>query len=90
MAALIVGGDIITTIKHELSAHGIFDFEHWDGRRPGDLHRIIPKNTELIVVVTNFVNHGLVSKIKRDAKRLRLPVVYSKNSRSFFASVSSV
>lgn len=86
MAALIVGGDQVSTIRDELLAHGIDAIEHWGGRKPGELKRVIPKNTTLIVVVTNFVNHGLALKIKKEARRLNLPVMYSKNSRSFFAS----
>lgn len=87
MAALIVGGDKIATIKDELFARGIVDIEHWNGRKHGEKCRVIPKNTELIVVVTNFINHSLASKIKKEAKRLNLPVMYSKNSRPFFASI---
>ena len=45
MAALIVGGDIITTIKDELFARGIVDIEHWNGRKHGEKYRVIPKNT---------------------------------------------
>lgn len=87
MAALIVGGDKVATIKDELFGRGIVDIEHWNGRKPGEKYRVIPKNTELIVVVTNFINHSLASKIKKEAKRLNLPVMYSKNSRPFFSSI---
>ncbi|RFC32262.1 MAG: hypothetical protein DID92_2727745250 [Candidatus Nitrotoga sp. SPKER] len=87
MAALIVGGDKVTTIRNELFGRGIVDIEHWNGRKPGEQSRVIPKNTELIVVVTNFINHSLAEKIKKEAKRLNLPVMYSKNSRPFFSSI---
>lgn len=87
MAALIVGGDKVATIKDELFGRGIVDIEHWNGRKPSEKSRVIPKNTELIVVVTNFINHSLAAKIKKEAKRLNLPVMYSKNSRPFFSSI---
>lgn len=87
MAVLIVGGDKVTTIKDELFGRGIVDIEHWNGRKPGEKYRVIPKNIELIVVVTNFINHSLASKIKKEAKRLNLPVMYSKNSRPFFSAI---
>ena len=81
MAALIVGGDNIESIRGELQAQGIRQVTHWTGRKHGDKHYVIPRNVELVVVLVNFVNHSLSSKMKKEAKRLSLPVIYSRNSR---------
>ncbi len=80
MGALIVGGDNIESIKGSLHARGFRQITHWNGRKPGDKHKVIPRNVELVVVLVNYVNHSLSSKIKKEAGRLSLPVVYSKNS----------
>lgn len=88
MTALIVGGDRIDSIRDELLAQGVTDIAHWVGRKHGEKHNIIPKNIQRIVVLTNFVNHGLVGKIKKEAKRLNIPVEYTKNSRRFMAQAA--
>lgn len=85
MTALIIGGDKIDSIRDELLAQGVTDIAHWVGRKHGDKNNIIPKDTQRIVVLTNYVNHGLVGKIKKEAKRLNIPIEYTKNSRRFMA-----
>jgi hypothetical protein len=90
MAALIVGGDNIEAIKDELQAQGIHKITHWNGRKHGDKNNVIPGNTELIVVLVNYVNHSLSCKVKKEARRLNLPVIYSKNSRHSFAGWNAI
>lgn len=89
MAALIVGGDNIESIKEELKAQGIRQITHWSGRKHGDKNNVIPRNVELIVVLVNYVNHSLSCKVKKEAKRLNLPVIYNKNARYLFTSLNS-
>ena len=86
MTALIVGGDNIESIKDELHAQGIHEVTHWAGRKQGDKKHVIPHDVELVVVLVNYVSHSLSTKVKKEAKRLRLPVIYSKNSRHSFAA----
>ena len=85
MAALIVGGDNIESLRDELQAQGIEQITHWTGRKHGNKHQEIPRNVELIVVLVNFVNHSLSTKVKKEAKRLNLPVIFSRNSRHSLA-----
>jgi len=86
MAALVVGGDNIESLRNEFLALGIRQVTHSSGRKHGEKHNLIPRNIELVVVLVNYVNHILSSKVKREAKRLRLPVIYSRNSRRSFAT----
>lgn len=86
MAALIVGGDNIESIRDELQAQGIHQVTHWTGRKHVGKSQVIPRNIELVVVLVNFVNHSLSVRVKKEAKRLRLPVIYSRNSRHSFAT----
>jgi hypothetical protein len=85
MATLIIGGDKIDSIRDELLAQGVTDIAHWVGRKHGDKNNTIPKNTQRIVVLTNYVNHSLVGKIKKEAKRLNIPIEYTKNSRRYMS-----
>jgi len=82
MAVLIVGGDRISNIREYLNDHGYQKVNHWAARRNSDCHKIIPKNTKLIVVLTDFLNHGMAKRLRKDAIQLGLPVVFSKNSVS--------
>lgn len=88
MTALVIGGDKIESIRDELFAQGVTDIAHWAGRKHGEKHNVIPKNTQRIVVLTNYVNHGLVGIIKKEAKRLNIPIEYTKNSRCFMAEAA--
>lgn len=83
MSALIIGGDKIDSIRDELFAQGVMDIAHWTGRKHGEKRNVIPGNTRCIVVLTNYVNHSLVGKIKKEAKRLGIPIHYTKNSRRY-------
>ncbi|MFM8461226.1 MAG: hypothetical protein ACKOAB_04010 [Polynucleobacter victoriensis] len=55
MAVLIVGGDRISNIRDYLNNHGYQNVNHWAARRNSDCHKVIPKNTKLIVVLTDFL-----------------------------------
>ncbi len=83
MATLIVGGDKIESIREALFAQGETDIAHWIGRKHGDKKSIIPKNTQRILLITNYVNHGLADKIKKAAKRQNIPIEYTRNSRCY-------
>ena len=82
MTVLIVGGDRISSITKYLTQNGFNDIKHWDARRNGDTHRFMPQSTRLVVILINYLNHGMAKKIKRDAEQLGVPVLFSKNSAS--------
>jgi hypothetical protein len=86
MAALVVGGDNIESLREELHAQGIRQVTHLTGRKNVEKHNLIPRNVELVVVLVNYVNHSLSSRVKKEAKRLKLPVIYSRNSRHSLAT----
>ncbi|MEZ0232136.1 MAG: DUF2325 domain-containing protein [Methylophilaceae bacterium] len=77
--ALIVGGDQIDGIKQELSNHGITHINHWSGRKVGDGKKIIPHDTELIVLITDWISHTFTHKIKQNAAKRGVKIVYTPN-----------
>lgn len=85
MKALIVGADRVDTIRAEINRRAA-DFgrrgriDHWDGRKVGDSRREIPSDTHLVVVVCDRANHMLMNSVKKQALRLRIPVVYCRHS----------
>lgn len=82
MSVLIVGGDKVNSFTRTLSEAGFQSFRHWNGRKAGDHHQTIPKDTELIVLVVDQVNHGMAAKIRSEADTLGLPIIFSPRSRA--------
>lgn len=77
--ALIVGGDQIDGIKQELSNFGITHINHWSGRKVGDGKKVIPHDTELIVLITDWISHTFTHKIKQNAAKRGVQIVYTPN-----------
>ena len=77
--ALIVGGDQIASIKQELKDYGITEINHWSGRKVGDGKRVIPHETKLIVLITDWISHQFTHKIKQNAAKRGLQIIYTPN-----------
>lgn len=90
MTVLIVGGDRISSITKYLNQNGYDKIKHWDARRNGDTHRFMPQSTRLVVILINFLNHGMARKIKREAEQLGIPILFSKNSASELSQAFAV
>lgn len=79
-SVLIVGGDHVDGIKQAISHFGISETHHWTGRKPGDNHKVIPHNTQFIVMITGLINHSFTYNIKRAAAKRRLQVIYTSTN----------
>jgi hypothetical protein len=84
MTALIVGGDYIKPIEKLISERGVRKVEHWTGRKAGDLKKTVPKDTRFVVLLLDYLNHGLAKKVRGDADRLGLPIIYCRRSLGQF------
>ena len=82
MTTLIVGGDRVETYRDFLYENGFGPVLHWQGRKSGECHRLIPSKTRLVVIMVDQVSHGLAIKMRRTADELNLPVVFTKRSIS--------
>lgn len=83
MSVLVIGADEITHIKAVLSDLGASNIEHWDVRNENRVNRkAIPQNVECVVMLTSFLNHNTMKKIKSQAKKRSIPVVCAKRSVS--------
>lgn len=80
MAALIVGGDYIKPIEKIITERGLGKIQHWTGRKKGDLKRTVPVDTRLVVLLCDYLCHSLAKKVRSDAERLGLPVIYCRRS----------
>lgn len=77
--ALVVGGDYIDGIKQVLTSYGIDKIDHWPGRKAGDSKKVIPQNTRLIVLITDWVSHAFTEKVKKSAAKRGVRIVYTPN-----------
>ncbi|HEC1797262.1 TPA: DUF2325 domain-containing protein [Campylobacter lari] len=83
MSVLVIGADEIAPIKAVLTNLGAKSIEHWDARNENRVNRKpIPQNTECIVMLTSFLNHNTMKKIKTEAKKRNIPLVCAKRSVS--------
>jgi hypothetical protein len=61
--------------------------EHWSGRKPRDLEKPIPKDTDAIVVVLDRVSHALMKKVRIEASQRGLPLYFQRRGRRIESSV---
>ncbi len=80
MTALIVGGDHIESLRKAISERGVERIEHWNGRKPGDLRRSVPKSTELIVILYDSLSHKMLKKVNADTSGSGIPVIHCRRS----------
>ncbi|MDA3055156.1 MULTISPECIES: DUF2325 domain-containing protein [unclassified Campylobacter] len=83
MSVLVIGADEITPIKVVLHNLGATHIEHWDARNENRVNRKpIPQNTDCVVMLTSFLNHNTMKKIKSEVKKRNIPLVCAKRSVS--------
>lgn len=78
-SVLIVGGDQIDGIKKVLNNHGVQHISHWSGRKVGDSNKVIPSHVDMIVLITNWISHSITHKVKQNAIKRGIKVIYTPN-----------
>lgn len=76
MTVLLVGADRLGNIPKELEQHGCTEVIHWPGRKPQC--KKIPVSVDMVLVFHDFINHRLMDDVKSQAKRRRLPILFSR------------
>ncbi len=77
---LIVGADHLGSIPKKLKEMGFNQITHLNGRKVQMVKRDIPSNTDLILVLTDYINHNLIGVLKRRALEQDVPICYAKRS----------
>lgn len=80
MSVLVVGGDKLGNIKENLRTNGFNRIEHITGRRNSDRRLKIPDNMDLVVILTDFINHKVAEIVKAKSKKQNVKVLFSKRS----------
>jgi hypothetical protein len=79
---LVVGADHLGTITDKLISSGFNEIIHLDGRKVNMVKRDIPEHIDIILVMTDYVNHNLAKVIKQKAKNQEKPIYFVKRSWS--------
>ncbi len=79
---LIIGGDNLGKITKRLEGEGFNEVMHLSGRKTQTIKNGIPRKVDLILVLTDFINHNLAGIIKRKAHAQGIPIYFSKRSWS--------
>lgn len=82
MSVLVVGGDKLGNIKDYLKDRGFMKINHVTGRKKGDLKLEIPVDTDLVLVLTDFIGHQMTKTIKERSKLTNARIMYSKRAIS--------
>lgn len=76
MSVLVVGGDRIDAMKDFLKGRLKADkITHYSGRKSKPLRNGIPKNVDLMVILTDYINHDLMKAYKNIARKRELPFI---------------
>lgn len=82
---LVIGGDRLGNIVDFLQQQGFREIHHVTGRKSSQTGVKIPAGVNMILVLTDFVNHNLAKTVKNQAKDRELPIVFCKRSCSAIA-----
>lgn len=82
MSVLVIGGDKIDSISSVLQDFSFKKITHWDARNPSITKKEIPQDVQLVIMLTNFLNHNAMNKFKNEAKRKAIEFICAKRSES--------
>lgn len=77
---LVVGGDKPGGIMKKLKNEGFKNIIHLNGRKIKRKRYEIPKKVNMVLVLTDYINHNLSTVIKKEAQEKAIPIYYSKQS----------
>jgi len=81
MSIVVIGADYLGTIEKNLYSLGVTELTHIDGRKISNQNKIsIPKKTQFVLVLTDYLNHNTAKMVKNLAKMQSVPLIFSKRS----------
>ena len=78
MSVLVIGGDKITRLQSLLATLGATKTHHWESRRNSTSHKQLPQNTDMVIMLTDFLKHNSMNHFKREAKKSEIPFLCVK------------
>lgn len=83
MSLFIAGGDGLGKITHKMKKIGFDDIIHFPGRKKSVYRNFqLPSEVEFVLVLTDYINHSLMQKIKDEARSKDIKLLFAKRSWS--------
>ncbi|ADQ14455.1 DUF2325 domain-containing protein [Halanaerobium hydrogeniformans] len=81
MSIMIVGADNLGSIENNVRKLGFDQITHLPGRKKSKFRNFnIPGEVDVVLVMTDYINHAVMKKVKRAAKAKDLNVIYARRS----------
>ncbi|MBU4554268.1 MAG: DUF2325 domain-containing protein, partial [Candidatus Desulforudis sp.] len=80
MSILIIGGDRLGNILENLRRMGFKDIQHVSGRKKGHLELKVTSKVDVVLILTDFVNHELAKKIKGAYKNGSCQTIFARRA----------
>ncbi|OAA91215.1 DUF2325 domain-containing protein [Clostridium ljungdahlii] len=80
MSILVVGGDRLGNIEDKLREKGFNEIGHVTGRKKGDRKIKIHENTDLVLVLIDYIGHNMANIIKERSRRNNVEIMFCKRS----------
>jgi len=82
MAVLVVGGDHLGKIPRKLEAFGFTRVIHVSGRKKGEWLIEIPSQVDYIIILVDYISHGLMGIIKERTRESGKKTIFSRRAWS--------
>ncbi len=82
MAVLVVGGDYLGNIPGKLKSFGFTRIIHVSGMKRGDWLIEIPSQVEYIIVLVDYISHGLMGIVKEKTRESGKKTVFARRAWS--------
>lgn len=84
MNAVVVGADRLGNIPQALATLGIQIERHVTGRASAHQRTVaaLPRNTQLLILFTDFLNHNVMKSYRNQAQMQGIPVIACRRSSS--------
>lgn len=83
MSVLVVGGDHLGNIEENLKEKGFSEVNHISGRKKKQKSCKVPQNTDVVLILTDYVNHQTTQNIKKQIKNSNTKMLYSRRAWSY-------
>ena len=78
MSVLLIGGDKVNKITELLQNLGVSKTVHWDSRKNSTSHKKIPFDTDVVIMLVDFLKHNSMSHFKKSAKKRNIPYICTR------------
>jgi hypothetical protein len=83
MSLMIIGADNLGSIKENVKEIGFNEVRHLSGRSKSAFRNFqIPIDTDMILVLTDYIHHSAMKLVKQEAKDKNIDIVFARRSWS--------